>query len=365
MDRAIQAWLRELHPGNEPTALSTSPLKLTYTLYGCMLLLSHNSFECPAWQEVQRQLLQNDLERLYAIISQHLKVTHIAINKPIPALNNDGPSENKVRSPENFTPLYGDFGPSSSSYPPNAEDFKAAFWVTAKQNGIFQTWAPRWTMFSRGNISEKARLLQLPSVGEAVEQGKSDGTGSAAVDLYAGIGYFAFSYLKAGVDNVLCWDLNPWSIEGLRRGAAANKWSTAFYTDDDVSLEHLIKSGSRLLVFNESNEHALSRIRQLPHSFPPFRHVNCGLLPTSRGSWQTAVKILDREMGGWVHVHENFATNEIDFKAEEVRLVFQRMLEKDARGGIVEVDHINRLKSYAPGVMHCVLDIYVPPYAIR
>ena len=42
-------------------------------------------------------------------------------------------------------------------------------------------------------------------------------------DLYAGIGYFAFSYAKAGVGKVLCWEINPWSVDGLRRGAGGKQ----------------------------------------------------------------------------------------------------------------------------------------------
>ena len=61
-----------------------------------------------------------------------------------------------------------------------------------------QTWAPKHTMFSRGNIKEKARVLNLakqPTAG--LEPGLENTDPEArtmAVDLYAGIGYFTFSY---------------------------------------------------------------------------------------------------------------------------------------------------------------------------
>jgi tRNA wybutosine-synthesizing protein 2 len=335
-------------------------MRLSYTVYGCMLLLPRNEFESPVWQAYRNENENLDLERLYELMCHHLKVTHIAINKPIPALRNEDSSENIVRAPSNFTPLYGDFGPDAVSSPPTSLDFDAAFWVTAKQNGILQTWAPRWTMFSRGNISEKARLLSLPSVKEAVDHGEIDGNGSAAVDLYTGIGYFAFSYLRAGVEKVLCWDLNPWSIEGLKRGAAANKWPIATLSGN-ASIQDITGSKARLLVFNESNELASDRIRSMREDLPPIRHVNCGLLPTSRGSWQAAVEILGRELGGWVHVHENFAVAEIDQKADALRFAFQQLAFQEGRTGTVKVEHVNRLKSYAPGVMHCVIDLYIPP----
>lgn len=366
MDRAIAEWLCATTTNADHH--NRSKLTVPYTRYGCMLLLRQDIFERLSEHEKQSLQAGRSVERLYELIAKYLKVTHVAITKPIPVHlgNDDRREDNILRAPSNFTPLYGDFGPTTCSSPPTQEDFDAAFWVTAKQNGIYQTWAPRWTMFSRGNISEKARLLRLPSVLEAVEEGRANGRRCAAVDLYAGIGYFAFSYLKAGMDKVLCWDLNPWSIEGLRRGAAANKWPVTTSCDDDDGAILDMDMDARLFVFNESNEYAASQIETLRQSLPPIRHVNCGLLPTSRGSWEIAFRALDPELDGWVHVHENFAVKQIDVKAEEVRIAFQQMLEgSHSRGNEVSLEHINRLKSYAPGVMHCVLDIYVPPHTPR
>jgi len=366
MDRATAAWKHTL--SDRPTWIDAvlEKLQRSYVVYGSMVLLL--STACDELDRVEET--KSDLQHLYVLIAQHLKITHIAVTRPIPPQNEDEGIENIVRSPKNFTPLYGDFGPSTCLDPPTQVDSDLAYWVTAKQNGIYQTWAPRWTMFSRGNISEKARLLTLPSVLSAVDDGEADGRGCSAVDLYAGIGYFAFSYLKAGVSKVLCWDLNPWSIEGLVRGAAANKWSARRIADEE-SLKTAANGEDRLLVFNEDNTMAQMRIKQARSSLPPIRHVNCGLLPTSTGSWEIAVSALDRRMGGWLHVHENFATREIQEKAEEVRQAVQQLVDQckasqgrnDTRRDVpVKVEHINRLKSYAPGVMHCVLDIYIPPY---
>ncbi|KAK8219227.1 S-adenosylmethionine-dependent methyltransferase [Zalaria obscura] len=226
-------------------------------------------------------------------------------------------------------------------------------------------------MFSRGNITEKARVLHMPSVRNTVQDAKAQGAGCAAVDLYAGIGYFTFSYLAAGVAKVLGWDINPWSIEGLRRGALANGWTPRIggEGDPDPSTDVLVDGAVRLLAFCESNENAGERIRRLRAKLPPIRHINLGLLPTSKGSWRTAVEALDPQLGGWVHVHENFAVDQIEEKTEDVRQVFQRLVaEVDAaRSGHeteernVAVEHVQRVKSYAPGVFHCVIDIYIPP----
>jgi len=364
MDRAITAWTQSFD--EKPSWLNSFSRKLqrSYVVYGSMILLPSTAYDELDRSAIDPPQAQLDLQQLYKLIAQHLKITHIAVTRPIPLHDDDQTAENVLRAPKNFMPLYGNFGPSTCHDPPTQEDFDAAYWVMAKQNGIHQSWAPRWTMFSRGNISEKARLLTLPSVLSAVEDGEADGTGCAAVDLYAGIGYFTFSYLKAGVSKVLCWDINPWSTEGLMRGAKANKWS-ARLIKDDASFAAAMESDARLLVFNEDNKTARRRIDEARQSLPPIRHVNCGLLPTSKGSWETAVNVLDRAMSGWIYVHENFATGEIEQKAEEVRQELQRLAEGRVSLGSsqpVKVEHINRLKSYAPGVMHCVIDIYIPPH---
>lgn len=364
MDRAVDQWKKELH---EPiSALEEAALKKqlskSFTLYGSMLLLANSLLDSDAWNNLHNRDVSHCRDLLQCI-ARCMKVSHIAVSTPIPPNNQSG-SENVVRSPSNFIPLFGDFGPESCEGAVTPEDFDKAYWTTAKQNGISQTWAPRWTMFSRGNISEKARILELPSVRQAVVEGRLD-RGCAAVDLYAGIGYFTFSYLKAGVSKVLGWDLNPWSIEGIMRGAAANKWPTIAF-DDQTNEAHMAKDEARLLVFNESNEHAAARVSLIRKDLPPIRHVNCGLLPTSKDSWETAFAVVDPERGGWVHIHENFDQREITQKGEEVREEFQRMFLRSATSkssAEVVLEHINRVKTYAPGVYHVVLDIYVPPHA--
>ncbi|KAM0715964.1 hypothetical protein Q7P37_008478 [Cladosporium fusiforme] len=363
MIRAIKQWAQELDEAPSEDAINdiSKHLGKSYTIYGTMLILPPSLFDSKQWGVVTAQG-HPATQHLYGCIAKHLKISHIACTQPIPLHDNVERTENVIRSPKNFTPLYGDFGPDACSDPPSGEDFDAAYWVTAKQNGIAQTWAPRWTMFSRGNISEKQRVLELPSVKMAVEEGQDDSTGCAAVDLYAGIGYFTFSYLKAGFSKVLCWDINPWSTEGLRRGATANKWQPILSTNE-MSLTDMARSNGRCLIFNESNEHAAEKVTTMRADLPPVRHVNCGLLPTSKDSWEVAFTVLDPVRGGWIHVHENFDQREIESKGEEVRAEFQRKLDVATGSNEKQVllEYINRVKTYAPGVYHVVLDIYIPP----
>lgn len=372
LELAIKDWLNGpnvLFTKDEILTLFTDVPK-TYSIYGPLLLLPPTSFQSHHWQST---LSSESSFELFRTISTRLKVTHIALNAPIPLNNQDTTSaaaiENIVRSPSNLMPLHGDFGPSCASPDPSTQDFSKAFWTHTKQNGITQVWAPRYTMFSRGNITEKGRILNLPAVRSAVQQGRETGMGCTAVDLYAGIGYFAFSYAAAGVEKVLGWDLNPWSIEGLRRGAEKNGWGVAVspplvetdYGGDEHERVRRAVEKERLVVFIESNEKATERVESLRATIPPVRHVNLGLLPTSRGSWAIAVNALDPMMGGWAHVHENFAVAEIQDKAEEVRQEFERLVMDRVGSRKVTIEHIQRVKSYAPGVFHCVVDIYIGP----
>ena len=151
------------------------------------------------------------------------------------------------------------------------------------------------------------------------------------VDIPDRSGRTAFSYAAAGVKRVVCWDLNPWSVEGLRRGAGKNRWPVRICdreecevfssaTSGDAAVATLLPSldaeedpddAIRLLVFNESNVHAPARLNTLRPRLPPVRHVNCGMLPSSRASLAIAAQALDPVLGGWVHVHENLAERSI------------------------------------------------------
>ncbi|KAF2009962.1 hypothetical protein BU24DRAFT_68240 [Aaosphaeria arxii CBS 175.79] len=360
----------------------------TYSIYKPMLLLPPNAFDSPPWKTLFSAHGANhqDLQPLWTTIASSMNVTHIAINAGIP-LSKAQPTttkpqevENILRSPLNLTPLHGAFHPLPTPQTltsPTPSDLSSTLWVSTSQNGIVQVWAPLYTMFSRGNIREKTRLLTLPSVTAAVTQGAEEEQGCTAVDLYAGIGYFSFSYRRAGVAKVLCWELNPWSVEGLRRGAERNRWKTAIFHDAASSspsavvstLRELDEEGVDFAVFQQSNEFAAPVVRALREGgvVPRVRHVNLGFLPSSRGAWRTAVRVVDAEVGGWVHVHENVGVGEIEGRAGEVVEAMQGFLDewdgelgrRDGGRRRVVWEHTERIKTYAPGVWHVVFDVRV------
>lgn len=368
LHKALAAALSTLDPSLltnlnlTPSALTTS-FPESYSIYPPLLLLPPNTFTSPSWTLflASHPLQSRTLHPLWHHLSTSLKVTHIAINSPIPLQSSS--SANILRSPVNITPLHGDFGPAPTSRTltaPTQKDFEDALWVSTVQNGITQVWAPMYTMFSRGNIREKTRLLQLSSITSL------SNAGAAVVDMYAGIGYFAFSYRAAGMRPVIGFELNPWSVEGLRRGAAKNGWAVKIYKEGEGGNMDLGRGGDGDVdfhIFLQSNVHAVSLLTPYlqAKSTPPIRHINLGLLPHSRNTWRDAVQLLDRKAGGWVHAHENVGVEEIEGRRGEIEGLFRGYVDEVFGTGVrkVEVEHVERVKMYAPGVVHCVFDVRV------
>ncbi|KAJ5152389.1 hypothetical protein N7492_010684 [Penicillium capsulatum] len=313
----------------------------------------------------------------------------MAINAPIALTSTQG-QENRMRSPAGLIPLYGDFGDSSLALPtgedaqPAAKDLQNTLWVRTVQNqGIIQIWAPLYTMFSRGNVTEKARILgQGPSQHTFQGLNERDLQGQAVkdisvVDMYAGIGYFVFSYLRRGVKRVWGWELNGWSVEGLRRGCEANGWGCKIlHVSSDGQLDtsindlvHSLTEADRVVIFHGDNQFAaqilggIQRAMENQGTWNPVRHVNLGLLPSSQPSWDNACRVLDLQRGGWLHVHENVDVRDIETKTQKIvtELISLRGEVHHGQGITQDVtvscDHIEHVKTYAPGVMHCVFDI--------
>ncbi len=364
---AMQKWLHGvdlalLQKANVAAEALLANCPTISAIYPPMLLLSKDAFSSEAWISFICDDSSSTMRHLYRDIALRFGVTHIAKLGPIPVQDGKtGASRaapNVLRSPTQLKPLYGDFG-EYTPHPANPNALPEALWVTVKQNGIHQCWAPLYTMFSQGNVKEKQRLLKML----LQEQDSIIPAESAAVDLYAGIGYFSFCYAKAGFKEVLCWELNPWSVEGLRRGAAKNNWRVSPpFNPGETGLPEkrdfpMLQSEETLVVFHEDNVHAARRIEALRKDLPPVRHVNCGLLPSSEAVWRPALEILDSHLGGWVHVHENINDRGRDKKVREITDIFNHEAAP-RRVGRVE---LHKVKSYAPGTTHWVLDVEILP----
>lgn len=365
-----------------------SALPKRFTVYEQLLLLPVNALsDPPAWGSLYASLDSQKRRLLFESIATafgRMGVTRIAMNAPIAPMNTQG-GENRMRSPTGLIPLYGDFGLvpfwDGENAQPTQEDFQRAFWVQTMQNqGIVQIWAPLYTMFSRGNITEKARILGQGSVFEGLDEGtlgeKIDSI--SVVDLYAGIGYFVFSYLKRGVKRVWGWEINGWSVEGLRRGCTENGWGckvVGIGNDGTLSesvpdLVDSLQDSDRVVLFHGDNKFAARVMGEIKghmerrDAWNRIRHVNLGLLPSSRGAWSDACAMIDLQLGGWMHVHENVDVQHIDAKKQEIITEIGRLRAIAFPSAVqqpIECRHIENVKTYAPGVMHCVFDIKLPP----
>ncbi|KAH7346535.1 tRNA wybutosine-synthesizing protein-like protein [Rhexocercosporidium sp. MPI-PUGE-AT-0058] len=382
IEEAVKIWLSRLPTElQENVKLNVSHLmSLTpkrWIVYPPMVLLPSGSLGEEWWATLGSEISSETMGELWRTILDNITkregkgvLTHLAINSGIPLNKCTGhssegsleaalqlsKSHNILRTPSGLIMLYGDFGPSlPPEDTPTSIDLEEAFWVSTKQNGITQVWAPRYTMFSRGNVKEKARLLEFHdsrSEGRARDITKEELAAASAVDLYAGIGYFVFSYVKMGMKQVIGWELNPWSVEGLKRGAAANGWSFKVVKDWDASNSF----EEKIVVFSEDNVQAAARLREMdPSTAGTIMHVNCGLLPTSEMTWEMAIHILKGD--GWLHLHENVGVD--DFQARKCQIVemFEMWLTKAHDNRIVRLGHVEMVKTFAPGVWHCVFDI--------
>lgn len=248
-----------------------------------------------------------------------------------------------MRRPFNIYPLYGELVSPALDVraeelwdSPTETDFQSTLWCHTIQNGIHQYWAPMFTMFSRGNIKEKKRILDK----------FQDIEGNDVVDMYAGIGYFTLCYLKRNARKVYCFEINPWSVEALRKGLDANAIDP-----------------QRCKIYNESNENCTARIREAVTRKMRIRHINLGLLPTSKPSWPLALEVIRLQYSTSsmnivsLHIHENVHIIHLqDDSFITKTLNALKAIDKDM---CYEAKHLERIKTFAPDIWHICLDVDV------
>ncbi|KAF5729052.1 Met-10+ like family protein / kelch repeat-containing protein putative isoform 1 [Tripterygium wilfordii] len=192
-------------------------------------------------------------------------------------------------------------------------------WVDHRENGILYSFDATKCMFSWGNLSEKHRMASIDCKDEVI------------VDLFAGIGYFVLPLLvRAKAKLVYACEWNPHAIEALRRNIQANA----------VSDRCIILEGDNCMTAPKG----------------VADRVCLGLLPTSEGSWGTAVRALRRE-GGMLHVHGNVKDSEEDMWTELVQKSCHEIARAEGQCWEVSIEHVERVKWYAPHIRHLVADV--------
>jgi len=197
--------------------------------------------------------------------------------------------------------------------------------VNFVDNGVIYTFDAGKVMFSSGNITERQRIANIKMNGEIV------------IDAYAGIGYFTLPMLvHCGVAHVHACEINPHSVDGLRKGLRENQVehkATLYQGDNQLAMAQLIGIADR---------------------------VHLGLLPTSEPSWPAAIRCLKAE-GGWIHVHINLEEHRVDDFAEELCHVFNQLAHGLGVRFQTRCEHIERVKWYAPHIRHVVYDLELRP----
>jgi tRNA wybutosine-synthesizing protein 2 len=138
-----------------------------------------------------------------------------------------------------------------------------------------------------------------------------------------------------------------------------------------VSLEvaNWLVAVGKVIVFEESNEWAAERIERLRRwdiktdlrDLGDVLHVNCGFLPSSKGSWETAWKIVWKERSAWMHWHENVGVGDVGARRMEIEGIIAGWAGKADFPLNGAVEHVEFVKTFAPGVWHCVFDVLVRP----
>lgn len=192
-------------------------------------------------------------------------------------------------------------------------------WVDHRENGILYSFDATKCMFSWGNLSEKLRMASLNCRDEIV------------VDLFAGIGYFVMPFLvRANAKLVYACEWNPHAVEALRRNVQANS----------VSDRCIILEGDNRTVAPKG----------------VADRVCLGLIPTSEGSWVTAVRAL-RSEGGLLHVHGNVKDSEESLWTKHVSESVGEIAKSEGHCWEVSIEHLERVKWYAPHIRHLVADV--------
>lgn len=179
-----------------------------------------------------------------------------------------------------------------------------------KENGIRYRLDPTKVMFSTGNVNERLRMGRLVQPGEEV------------VDLFAGIGYFALPMaLHGGARRVVACEINPTAFGYLRENVQLNGASAVEPRLGDCREVAPDDGGDRVV---------LGYLRDT-HRFLP-----------------KALRVL--RSPGWLHYHEACPD-----RAVERLEAHLRDATRDAGRDVVTLQR-QRVKDYAPGVSHWVVD---------
>lgn len=142
-----------------------------------------------------------------------------------------------------------------------------------------------------------------------------------------------------------------------------NKWTIKVVQGLELEspMEEILKGDEQIIIFLQDNQKALPKIKQLQQKgvATNIRHVNGGFLPTSEPVWRDSWSMTLPSSETWLHLHENVGADDIDSRAKELAVKFEQWKHEDGDSAHHEVSHVEKVKTFAPGVWHCVFDIHI------
>jgi tRNA wybutosine-synthesizing protein 2 len=182
------------------------------------------------------------------------------------------------------------------------------------ENGIRFKVDPQKIMFSSGNMAERRRM------------GRIAGRDETVVDMFAGIGYFSLSMaVYSKPQKIIACELNPFAFSFLQANVVLN---------NVCSIVEPVLGDNRIVAPKDRADRVLLGYLNNPQKYLP-----------------AAFECL-RNQEGFLHYHELVPIESIP---EQPLSHVQTAAQQFHRS--VELVKVQKIKSYAPGIHHVVLDV--------
>tara|TARA_S200000501_G_scaffold187310_1_gene176153 strand:- start:5395 stop:6558 length:1164 start_codon:yes stop_codon:yes gene_type:complete len=290
----IKSWLQE-NNFQSNGLLDKIPKK--WELLGDLVLLPSTSFIDDEWQALFSKCDKEQMENLWKLICQSLKVEKLGRQQPI--------SNDMIRTSQ-VELLLGNEG-----------------WVELIDHGVHFGFDATKVMYSSGNVTERHRIGNINMEGEVI------------VDAFAGIGYYSLPILvRSKAKHVHACEINPNSIKALTWGAKKN------CVED------------RITIHEGDNKLSLPKLEGIAD------RCHLGLLPSSESIWFEALKCLKKD-GGWLHIHMNVPEEKIKLWSKETISKLEKMSKQINKNWKFTISNLQKVKWYAPYIRHVVLDVEI------
>eukprot|EP00957_Ditylum_brightwellii_P095316 7260373-Ditylum_brightwellii.AAC.1 len=195
--------------------------------------------------------------------------------------------------------------------------------------------------------------------------------------MYAGIGYYTLPALIHGnALHVFACEWNPNALFALRHNIQDNCIEedrvTILEGDCRTTVSGALDKARRVQAQSLSSDNGKD-VYQDTLLLRGVDRISLGLLPSSEGGWETAIRSLRRDVGGWLHIHGNVPQSErnqwiqwvcirlFEIACNEEEEEEEEEGERSRCNWIVIGTHVEKVKSFAPRVHHYVADIFVGP----